>query len=221
MDWAEFIAAFATFFLTHSLPLRPSLRPRLRASLGPRGFSLAYSALSLAALSWLILAAGRAPHLPLWTWAPWQMLVPLVVMLPVCLILTLSIARPNPFSFGGARNQGFDPANPGILRLHRHPLLLALALWSGAHLVPNGDLAHLALFGTFAGFALLGMRLIDRRRQHEMGAAWHHLRQAMAAAPSAFGRPGAETLLRIGLGMALYALLIWLHPVVIGVSPLP
>jgi hypothetical protein len=63
-------------------------------------------------------------------WAPWQYHVVLVVMLPVCLILSLAIARPNPFSFGGARNETFDPARPGIVRLNRHPLLLALALWS-------------------------------------------------------------------------------------------
>ena len=38
-------------------------------------------------------------------------------------------------------------------------------------LVPNGDLAHVILFGTFAGFALLGQRLIDRRKRREMGKA--------------------------------------------------
>ncbi|WP_346763689.1 NnrU family protein [Rhodobacter sp. SY28-1] len=126
MDWLEFTAAFAAFFLTHSLPLRPAMRPHLQRALGRRGFTLAYSALSLAVLGWLIAAAGRAPYVPLWTWAPWQYLVPLVIMLPVCVILSLAIARPNPFSFGGARNETFDPDRPGIVRLNRHPLLLAL-----------------------------------------------------------------------------------------------
>ena len=116
------------------------------------GFTLAYSALSLAVLTWVIGAAGRAPYVPLWQWAPWQNHVVLVVMALVCLLLALSIGRPNPFSFGGARNQDFDPHVPGIIRLHRHPLLLALGLWAFAHTLPNGDLAHVILFGVFGVF---------------------------------------------------------------------
>lgn len=218
MGWSEFAAAFAVFFLSHSLPLRPPLRAALQATLGPRGFTLAYSALSLAVLVWLIGAAGRAPYVPLWDRAPWQVYVPLLAMLPVCLILALAIARPNPFSFGGVRNGRFDPARPGIVRLHRHPLLLALALWAAAHTVPNGDLAHVMLFGTFAAFAVLGMRLIDRRRQREMGAAWQALHAAAARAP--LWRSVAPVS-RLAMGATLFAGLIWLHPLVIGVSPLP
>jgi uncharacterized membrane protein len=218
MGWLEFAVAFAVFFISHSLPVRPPLRPVLQATLGRCGFTLAYSALSLAVLAWLIMAAGRAPFVPLWDWAPWQVYVPLVTMLPVCLIVSRAIARPNPFSFGGARNERFDPDRPGIVRLHRHPLLLALGLWAAAHAVPNGDLAHVILFGTFAIFALLGMRLIDRRRQSEMGEAWQVLRAAVAKAPFwHFVGP----LPHLAIGVLVYGGLIWLHPMVIGVSPLP
>jgi uncharacterized membrane protein len=216
MDWLEFTAAFAAFFLTHSMPLRPALRPHLQRAVGRRGFTLAYSALSLAVLGWLIAAAGRAPYVPLWNWAPWQHLVPLVVMLPVCLILSLAIAQPNPFSFSGTRNETFDPARPGIVRLHRHPLLLALTLWAGAHVVPNGDLAHVILFGTFTGFALLGRRLIDRRKQREMGKDWDTLAaKVKGAAPLPLPLP------RLVTGLALYLLLIAAHPFLFGVSPVP
>ena len=215
MDWLEFTAAFAAFFLTHSIPLRPTLRPHLQRAFGLRGFTMAYSALSLALLGWLIGATGRAPFVPLWNWAPWQHLVPLVVMLPVCLILSLAIVRPNPFSFGGARNAAFDPGRPGIVRLNRHPLLLALALWAAAHAMPNGDLAHVSLFGTFTGFALLGQRLIDRRKQREMGKDWDALAaKVKAAAPLPLPLP------RLATGVALYVLLIAAHPLLFGVSPL-
>lgn len=156
MGWGEFAAAYIAFFLSHALPISPPIRPWLEARLGRSGFTLAYSVLSIAILGWLIGAAGRAPYVSLWPSASWQNHVPVVVMVPVCLIIALSVARPNPFSFGGARNDNFDPAHPGIVRLTRHPLLLALALWAAAHLVPNGDLAHVILFGTFAVFALLG-----------------------------------------------------------------
>lgn len=219
MGWNEFAFAFAAFFLTHSIPIRPPLRPWAVARLGHAGFGIAYSALSLAVLAWLIAAAGRAPYVPLWDWAPWQNHVVLAVMLPVCLILSLAIARPNPFSFGGAQNDRFDPASPGIVRLTRHPLLLALGIWSAAHILPNGDLAHVILFGTFAGFAMLGGRLVDRRRQREMGQRWHDLRAALSECPASLSLT-ADTVLRLAAGLMLYAGLIWLHALVIGVDPL-
>lgn len=221
MGWLEFAAAYAAFFITHSVPVRAPLRPLLQTALGRRGFTLGYSALSLVALAWLIIAAGRAPFVPLWDWAPWQLHVPLIAMLPVCLILALAIARPNPFSFGGARNDLFDPARPGIVRLHRHPLLLALVLWATAHAVPNGDLAHLILFGTFAVFATLGTRLVDRRRQREMGDTWQKLGREVASTPLWPTSLTGDDALRLVAGPVLYAALIWLHPAVIGVSPLP
>lgn len=219
MGWNEFAFAFAAFFLTHSIPIRPPLRPWAVARLGHAGFGIAYSALSLAVLAWLIAAAGRAPYVPLWDWAPWQNHVVLAVMLPICVILSLAIARPNPFSFGGAQNDRFDPASPGIVRLTRHPLLLALGIWSAVHILPNGDLAHVILFGTFAGFAMLGGRLVDRRRQREMGQRWHDLRAALSECPASLSLT-ADTLLRLAAGLMLYAGLIWLHPLVIGVDPL-
>lgn len=221
MGWLEFVAAWAVFFLSHSVPVRPPLRPFLQARLGPSGFTLAYSALSLAVLAWLIGTAGRAPHVALWGWAPWQVHVPLTVMGAVCLIIALSIGLPNPFSFGGARNDLFDPARPGIVRWSRHPLLLALALWAGAHVVPNGDLAHVILFGTFAAFALLGGRLIDARKRREMGAEWQCLRDAVEGAPFLSWRASGGVLARLGAAIVLYAALLWLHPLLFGVSPLP
>jgi uncharacterized membrane protein len=221
-DWAEYAAAFAAFFASHAVPVRPPLRPWLVAQLGQRGFTLAYSALSLAVLAWLMGAAGRAPHVPLWNWAPWQAYVPLVAMLPVCLILSFAVARPNPFSFGGTANDSFDPARPGLVRWMRHPLLVALAIWAGAHVVPNGDLAHVLMFGIFLLFALFGQHLINRRRRREMGPQWAALDIRVAASPL---RPtplhwrGAA--LRIAAGIGLYVVLLGLHPAVIGVSPLP
>ena len=145
-----------------------------------------------------------------------------MAVIALYLIVALALGRPNPFSFGGARNDRFDPARPGIVRYLRHPVLAALALWAGAHLVPNGDLAHVLLFGLFAAFALLGMRIIDRRKARLTGAEWDRLRNAVAEAPLA-PRPlswrGAA--LRLALGVGAYAALIALHPLLFGVSPLP
>lgn len=221
MSWLEFALAWVAFFATHSLPLRAPIRPWLQAWLGQRGFTLAYSALSLAALVWLIGAAGRAPFVPMWNWASWQVHVPLAIMLPVCLILALAVGRPNPFSFGGAWNGRFDPKRAGIVRVTRHPLLLALALWAAAHVVPNGDLAHLLLFGVFAAFAALGGRLVDKRKQREMGPEWQRLHDEVTAS-SGNVRPISWNVVsaRLAAGVALYAGLIWAHPWLFGVSPL-
>ncbi|WP_417211619.1 NnrU family protein [Antarctobacter sp.] len=220
MGWFEFNAACLAFFLTHSIPVRPPVRPWLQARLGQTGFTVAYSLLSLAALGWIIGAAGRAPHVPLWPWAPWHNHLVLVLMLPVCLLLALSIARPNPLSFGGARNADFDPARAGVVRLSRHPLLLALALWAAAHVLPNGDVAHVVLFGTFALFAVFGGRLVDRRKRREMGPEWQRTINALAAAPltSALATPAQGV--RLVLGAVLYTALIAAHPHLFGVSPL-
>jgi len=221
MDWMEFVAAWVVFFLTHSLPIRPPLRPLLQGLLGKRGFMIAYSMLSLGTLGWLISAAGRAPYLPLWNWAPWQSYVPLAVMLPVCLIFALAVGRPNPFSFCGAHNDRFDPAQAGIVRVTRHPLLAALTLWAAAHIVPNGDLAHVLLFGVFFVFAALGGRLVDKRRRREMGAGWQSLYSAVMAPPKT-AKPASwpATLVRLFVGSTLFVSLIWLHPLLFGVDPL-
>jgi len=218
--WLEFAAAFLVFFLSHTLPVRPPLKPWVQARLGQVGFTLFYSLLSLSVLAWLIGAAGRAPFVPLWQWFPWQNHATLALMLPVCLVLAMALARPNPFSFGGAGNARFDPARPGIVRLTRHPLLVALTLWAAAHLLPNGDLAHVLLFATFATFAELGGRIIDRRKRRDMGADWDRL---IAATQAAAPHPASwvSATVRAVLGLVLYATLIWLHPHLFGVSPLP
>lgn len=222
MGWTEFALAFAVFFASHGAPVRPPLRPWLEARLGARGFTIAYSAVSLAVLAWLIGAAGRAPYVPLWGWAPWQAHVVLAAMLAASMIVALAVARPNPFSFGGTGNERFDPARAGIVRVMRHPFLVVLALWAGAHILPNGDLAHVLVFGAFAVFALAGGPLVARRKRRNGGPAeLDGLRAHVLAAPLIASFPPLETGLRLVGGGLVYAGLIALHPLVFGVSPLP
>lgn len=84
--------------------------------------------------------------------------------------------------------------------------------------MPNGQLAHVILFGTFAAFALLGGRLIYRRKRRESGDAWQRLRVGVVCAPRL---PRRVAVARLLSGVGLYAALIWLHPLLFGVSPLP
>ncbi|WP_028030737.1 NnrU family protein [Gemmobacter nectariphilus] len=207
--WGEYAFAWAVFLLTHAIPARPALKARLTGALGRAGYGLAYSLVSVAALAWLIVAAGRAPYVEIWAWAPWQVHVTQAAMALACLIAALGLGAPNPFSFGGARNARFDPARPGIVGLTRHPVLAALALWAAGHMVPNGDLAHVLMLGGFAGFAALGMVVIDRRRQRVMGPDWHRLQPARTLLGA--GNPWRW----LAAGAAWWALAM-LHPIVIG-----
>lgn len=211
--WGEFAAAWAVFLASHMLPARPALRGPIVAALGERAFLLAYSAASVAILAWMIGAAGRAPFVLVWGWAWWQAWVVNAAMVAACLLITLGVGAPNPYSIAGANHDRYDPARPGVLALTRHPVLLALALWSGAHLLPNGDLAHVLLFGPFAAISLLGMRVLDARRRQSWGVARFAALQprgAFRAAP-----------LRLLVGIALWFLLVSAHGSVIGVPSWP
>ena len=87
----------------------------------------------------------------------------------VCVLLVLGLSSPNPLSMSAVRGAAFDPARPGIVALVRHPVLWAALLWALAHLVPNGDLAHVILFGLLALLAGGGMLIFDRRQRRRLG----------------------------------------------------
>lgn len=222
ISWTQFALVLAAFFITHTVPVRTPVKARLTRVLGRSGFTAAYSALSLFMLGLVISAAGRAPYIQLWPQADWQIHVAGLGMFAVCLLICLTLGRPNPFSFGGARNAEFDPARAGIVRYVRHPLLTALALWAGVHVLPNGDLAHVVMFSIFLGFALLGRLIIDRRNQRLMGAAvWRaRVEEVQSAALLAPPMSWSGSLWRLCAAVILFALLLFLHPIVLGVSPL-
>lgn len=214
--WLGYMLAFVAFFASHAIPVRPPVKARIVGLVGARGFTLAYSALSVAMLAWLIVAAGQAPHVELWPREPWQTWVPFIANAGAAILIALAVARPNPLSFGGARNAEFDPDHAGIVGWIRHPLLAAIGLWAAAHIVPNGDLAHVILFGTFLGFALLGMKMIDRRKRRQLGDDRDDVTQTARRLEIT---PGG--LARVALGLLGWWLVLLLHAPVIGVSPWP
>jgi uncharacterized membrane protein len=174
--WLEFVSAYAAFVLAHAVPVRPAARRHLVGALGERPYLWLHSALSLLLLGWLIVAAGRASYVPLWDPAARQHGLALAAMLLACLLFALGIGKPNPLSLGGGDPARFDPKWPGIVGVTRHPVLAAVALWAAAHLVVNGDLAHLLLFGGFLTMAVAGMVMLDCRSRRRLGAAaWEEL----------------------------------------------
>jgi uncharacterized membrane protein len=211
------------FLLSHMLPARPRMRLFLVALLGRRGHLAAYSLVSVLVLAWLIAATGRAPRAPVWSPAAWQAWVPAVVVPMACVLLALGLGIPNPFSIGGAHPERFDPTRAGVLVLTRHPVLAAIALWAAAHVPPNGDLATAALFAAFAAMGIVGMHALDRRRRDSWGEeTWRRMTRGTgswrADAASLMSRAAG---VRVAAGLAAWLLLLFLHPIVLGVSPLP
>lgn len=229
LAWGEFALAFLAFLASHVLPARPRLRAALCNLAGESVYIAVYSTVSLIVLGWLITSAGRAPFVEVWAFAPWQMWVPNIAMPAACLLIAFGVGAANPFSFGGRNASAFDPERPGIAGVSRHPLLLAIVLWAAAHAAPNGDLAHVLLFGVFAVAGVAGMLAIDGRMRSRMGP---HEGQRLAAHTSLLPcsalltgrwRPDPRLLSwhRLALATLLYAGLVLLHQPVIGVSPLP
>ncbi|MFA3918075.1 NnrU family protein [Ruegeria hyattellae] len=218
--WTEFTLALLAFLASHMIPARPRVRAALVGALGLRPYILGYSLLSVLILIWLVSATAQAPYvqvLPPHAALRWA---PALLMALACPLIVAGMSMRNPFSFGGLGRGSFDPEHPGILALSRHPLLLALLFWSLAHLLANGDLAHVILFGGFAAFSVAGMALIDRRKRRMMGAEWDWLARNTAR----FSVCGLSALLHphaLMGGAALYLLFFAVHGTVIGLSPVP
>jgi len=229
IGWAEFAVALIVFLTSHSLPARPIVRRSLEAWLGSRAYMALYSIVSLAILAWLIAAAGNAPHVQLWTFEPWQLWIPNIAMPFACLLIAFGIAAPDPFSITRCGSAAFDAQRPGIAGITRHPLLWALTLWAAAHIVPNGDLAHVILFGLFALFGFAGMAMFDARKRREWGPelwAKRTVRTPLipfaAVVTGRFCAAGlSAVLIRFLAAAALYLTLLLPHQLIIGVSPLP
>lgn len=169
--WGEYGLAWACFLAAHLVPAMPGLRAVLVAWLGRRGYLAAFSLLSVVLLVWLLRAAGAAPVVPLWDLgSPGRWLFNLAM--PAAILI-------------GAMAAGLSG------------LLAGFAIWAAAHLVANGDLSHVILFGGMLIFALGGL----------LRSGW----------PQGF----RVTPLRCLLAMGLWAGLMTLHPLVVGVSPYP
>ncbi len=226
--WIEFALAYAVFLLTHAIPMRPQIKARLESAFDARGYLIGYASVSIIMLGWLIHAAGRAPYVPVWGSDHWQVWMPNLAMPFACLLLVFGLRTPNPLSLGGTHSGDFHPDRPGIAGVARHPVLWALALWAGSHLVANGDLAHVFLFGGFVIMALLGMSAIDRRNRRVLGnAAWEHLAARTSSIPLSALVGGRWTprampdVRRFAIAIAVWAALLAAHRSTIGVSPLP
>ncbi|MCS6780124.1 MAG: NnrU family protein [Geminicoccaceae bacterium] len=220
----------AAIFLvgTHLGIASTSLRAQLVAAIGEGPYRILYSLVALAAIGWLVHGYGAAPTVPLWTAGPGLRHLPLLVMPVACLLLVCALTQRNPTALGQAPDP--DAAEParGMLRVTRHPMMWAVALWAIVHILANGDLASLVFFGAFAVLALAGTIAIDARRTEARPPGWGVFLQRTSNLPfqAILERRQKLVLAEIGLArvaaaLALYVGLIWLHPVLFGVAVTP
>ncbi len=209
----EVAVAMGVFLLSHVAIARTRVKPFLVARLGARGYLTAYSILSVALLAWVIVALLQSPRLWLWPSPAWAYPFALVVSAAAFVLVGIGAVVRNPLSVA-FRSRGFDPARPGIVGWIRHPLIWGLGLWGLAHVPANGDWPSLLLFAGSALFALTGTRAVERRKKQRLGEAeWRRL-------TSGAGGFDRAALLGAGLGLALWAAALFLHPLLFGVDPL-
>lgn len=186
------ILGLILFFGTHSIQIAvPGIRERVVARGGRGAWMLPYAGLAGAGLVLLVIGYGMARHeAPLLYRPPIGLRhLALTLMLPVFPLLLATYIRGR------------------IGQMLGHPMLIATILWATAHLLANGSLANLLLFGGFLVWAALDWRsLLSRQR---------------AAPPQERKGWGRNDAVAIVGGLALYAAFIGgLHALLFGVSPI-
>lgn len=223
----ELSLAMAFFVGIHVGISGSRLRDRLVGRYGERVFRAGFSLLSLLGLGWLIRAYGRAPYLE--TWGQLAGFKPVVLaLMPVAFVLLVAaLTTPNPTAVGGETLLARGLEVRGVYRITRHPMLWAVSLWAALHLVVNGDLAALVLFGGLLGLCLVGTRSIDAKRRRSGGEAWASFAAVTSNLPFAAIREGRNRFVpkelldwRLGLSLLAYLAVMHFHAVWFGVSPL-
>jgi uncharacterized membrane protein len=210
-------------FLISSTPLRALLVRRM----GEKRYSGAYSVLTVAAFTWLILAYRRAPAHPLWSAPLWLTLISELTVLLAILLLVAGLSTPNPTIVGRAAL--FERADivRGILRVTRNPFLWGACLFALAHIVMIGEAAATLLFGSIALLGLAGAPILDAKKARNHAEGWAAFAAQTSDIPFLAILQGRQRLVwreigawRIVLALGVFAGLLLLHPLLFGGSPL-
>lgn len=222
----ELLAAAVFLLVSHFGISSTPLRAWLIARIGERPYLALYSMVALGALVWLIFAWQRAPYVELWPMTAWSAWVPLLVIPLALLLVVCGVSTPNPTAVGAPDTLDQPEPARGILRVTRHPFMWGVGLWALAHIVPNGTLAAVLLFGALAALALIGTYLIDHKFAARCAAQWQRLAAVSSNIPFAAIAGGRQRFVfaeigwaRIGAALALYVALLVIHPWLFGVSP--
>ncbi|HVX76693.1 MAG TPA: NnrU family protein [Bradyrhizobium sp.] len=189
------ILGLILFFGVHLITTQRELRARFVASMGEGVYKAVYGLVSLAGL--VLIAWGFAAYRRAGMIEVWEPLVPagfltmlrhitVALMLPAVILVVASYIRGR------------------IYTALKHPMLAGIKLWAAAHLLANGDLGSIILFGSFLGWAVFDR--ISLKHRTDSGAP-----------PIPVGGLGND-FIAVAVGIIAYlALAFVFHPVVIGV----
>ena len=186
------IIGLVLFLGIHTVSIvAPQWREAQVARLGEGPWKGVYSVVSAIGFGLLIYGYGAARQSPVVLYTPPTALrhVALLLMLPVFPLLVAAYV-------------------PGRIKaMAKHPMLLATKFWALAHLLANGTLADVLLFGGFLAWAVADRISVKRRPARPI--------------PGAPPRPYNDVIVVV-VGLALYALFVMgAHRWLFGVSPLP
>ncbi|NJD06206.1 MAG: NnrU protein [Methylococcaceae bacterium] len=190
----QLILAALFFIGLHFGVAGTALRQVLVERLGESRYRIAFSALSLGGLVWLIHAYRYAGYVETWGQLYGFKPVAAVLMLVAFLLAVLGLTTPNPSAVDGERFLAAEQPALGILRVTRHPFLWGMALWATTHLIVNGDVAAFILFGSLLTLVLGGMASIDKKRRKLFGKQWDRFAGMTSAIPFGAIRRGRNHL---------------------------
>jgi uncharacterized membrane protein len=225
------IVAAIAFLAIHLLVSGTRVRDAIVRVIGERPYLGLFSAASLAIIVWLVMAYNAAHAGPdnrsLYDLGHVRDLgIPIVALAFLLGAQGLLIRNPTAVQQDAAVDK--EGVIRGVLRITRHPFLWGVVLWSGFHLLANGDLASVIFFGTFFVTALLGTFSIDAKLRRRLGPAWEAFAAKTSNVPFAAVAAGRNTLnigeslgWRFGVALLLFVIMLFAHPRLFGVSPFP
>ena len=166
-------------------------RTQTRSRLGELPWKGLYSVASLLGFALLVWGFGLARQQPVQLWSPPLAMRHLAALLTLVSFVLLAAA--------------YVPGNGIKARLH-HPMVLATKVWALAHLLANGNLAQVVLFGAFLVWGVFDFTAA-RRRDRVAGTQY----------PA--GNAGATAITVVVGLVAWLAFAMWLHGLLIGVRP--
>lgn len=186
------IVGLVLFLGVHSVRIvADDWRTAQRAQLGEAKWKAGYSLLSLAGFILIVWGFGLARHNPVVLWTP-----------PVAMRHVAGLLTAVAFILLTAKD---IPRNGIKARVH-HPMLLGVKVWALAHLLANGKLHDVVLFGSFLAWAILCFRAA-RQRDAAEGTVY----------PAGTAGATVTTVVAGLAGWAVFAFL--LHGWLIGVRP--
>jgi uncharacterized membrane protein len=185
------IIGIIVFLGIHLLPTFPHVRGGLIERLGENGYKILFAVLSIAGFALLVWGFAEAPVIQVWSPPAWTRWVAIVLMLPAFIFLVAAYV-------------------PGQIKARvKHPFLIAIKTWALAHLIANGDLASIILFGSFLAYAVYDRIALKGRKPTEL----------IGTAAQGGSR---NDLIAVVFGVLFYVVfLVWLHPLLIGRAVVP